>query len=219
MAKKQFDLIVFDWDGTLMDSTAAIVVSIQAAARDLGLPIPAKTDAAYVIGLGLMEAMQTVMPGLEAAQYQRMVERYRYHYLSRGQETTLFDGVRAMLDDLLSQGYFLAVATGKSRVGLNRALAQSGLTSLFHATRCADETFSKPHPAMLLELCRELGRDKLRTVMIGDTTHDLQMANNAGSAAVAVQYGAHPLKMLEELNPMYSAASVSQLHDWLNNHA
>lgn len=219
MAKKQFDLIVFDWDGTLMDSTAAIVVSIQAAARDLGLPVPAKTEAAYVIGLGLLEAMQTVIPGLEAAQYQRMVERYRYHYLSRGQETTLFDGVRTMLEDLLGQGYFLAVATGKSRVGLNRALAQSGLTSLFHATRCADETFSKPNPAMLLELCRELGRDKARTLMIGDTTHDLQMAHNAGSAAVAVQYGAHPLKMLEECKPMYSASSVSQLHEWLNSNA
>ncbi|MBI3229736.1 MAG: HAD-IIIA family hydrolase [Burkholderiales bacterium] len=219
MAKKQFDFIVFDWDGTLMDSTAAIVLSIQAAARDLGLPVPDKKQAAFVIGLGLMEAMQTVMPGLAPAQYQRMVERYRYHYLSRGEDTTLFDGVRPMLEDLLGQGYFLAVATGKSRVGLNRALAQSGLTSLFHATRCADETFSKPHPAMLLELCRELGQDKGRTVMIGDTTHDLQMANNAGAAAVAVQYGAHPPKMLTDLNPLYCAETVPQLHDWLNGNA
>ncbi len=219
MAKKQFDFIVFDWDGTLMDSTAAIVLSIQAAAKDLGLPVPSKSQASYVIGLGLMEAMQTVMPDLPASQYQRMVERYRYHSIKHGQETTLFDGVRTMLEDLQSQGYFLAVATGKSRVGLNRALAQSGLTSVFHATRCADETFSKPHPAMLLELCRELGQDKARTVMIGDTTHDLQMANNAGAAAVAVQYGAHPVTMLEECNPMYSAASVTQLHDWLNGHA
>jgi phosphoglycolate phosphatase len=185
----------------------------------LSLPVPSKTQASYVIGLGLMEAMQTVMPDLSAAQYQRMVERYRYHYINRGDDTTLFDGVRPMLEDLQGQGYFLAVATGKSRVGLNRALAQSGLTSLFHATRCADETFSKPHPAMLLELCRELGQDKARTVMIGDTTHDLLMANNAGAAAVAVEYGAHPVNLLEECKPRYSAASVTQLHNWLNGQA
>lgn len=218
MAKKKFDLIVFDWDGTLMDSTAAIVRSIQASAKDLGLPVPDDTAASYVIGLGLQDAMEHAMPGLEAKDYQRMVERYRYHYLSRDHELTLFDGAREMLEDLSQQGYFLAVATGKSRVGLNRVLDAVKLLSLFDATRCADETFSKPHPAMLHELTRELGQDMGRTVMIGDTTHDLLMAQNAGAAGIAVQYGAHPAEQLHALNPIYSATSVAELHAWLSEH-
>jgi phosphoglycolate phosphatase len=216
MARNQFDLIVFDWDGTLMDSTAAIVKCIQAAAKDLGLPIPHEREAAYVIGLGLLEAMQAVLPNLDPKYYPRMVERYRYHYLSRDHELTLFDGVPEMLAGLAHQGYFLAVATGKSRVGLNRALDAAKLLSVFDATRCADETFSKPHPAMLQELTRELGQDIRRTVMIGDTTHDLQMAINAGAAGVAVHYGAHPADDLGALNPLFAASSVAQLHAWLN---
>ena len=219
MARKQFDLIVFDWDGTLMDSTSTIVKCIQASAKDLGLPIPGAAAAAHVIGLGLQEAMQAVMPDVEAKYHARMVERYRYHYLSRDHELTLFDGVMAMLQDLSQQAYFLAVATGKSRVGLNRSMNASKLLSMFDATRCADETFSKPHPAMLLELTRELGQDIKRTVMIGDTSHDLLMANNAGAAAIAVQYGAHPIEQLDACAPLYSAATVAQLHDWLNEHA
>lgn len=219
MARKQFDLIVFDWDGTLMDSTSAIVKCIQAAARDLGLPVPRDADASHVIGLGLHEAMQAVMPNIDPAMVPRMVERYRFHYLSRDHELVLFDGVRDMLSELSQQAYFLAVATGKSRVGLNRALNAVGLLSLFDATRCADETFSKPHPAMLQELTRELGQDMRRTVMIGDTTHDLLMANNAGAAGIAVQYGAHPSAQLDTCQPLYSAASVQQLHQWLSENA
>jgi phosphoglycolate phosphatase len=219
MPKKQFDLIVFDWDGTLMDSTAAIVRCIQAAARDLGLPVPNTRAASFVIGLGLQDAMQTVLPGLEAKYYPRMVERYRYHYLSRDHELVLFDGVREMLSDLSQQGYFLAVATGKSRVGLNRALDHAGLLSVFDATRCADETFSKPHPAMLMELTRELGQDMKRTVMIGDTSHDLQMAVSAGASGIGVHYGAHTPDELRVFNPVYSAESVPQLHAWLNDNA
>ena len=219
MARKQFDLIVFDWDGTLMDSTSAIVKCIQASARDLGLPIPHDDDASHVIGLGLHEAMQAVMPNIDPAFYPRMVERYRIHYLSKHHELVLFDGVREMLNELSQEGYFLAVATGKSRVGLNRALNAVGLLSLFDATRCADETFSKPHPAMLQELTRELGQDLKRTVMIGDTSHDLLMANNAGAAGVAVQYGAHPLEQLDACKPLYSAATVGQLHQWLTENA
>ena len=219
MPRKQFDLIVFDWDGTLMDSTSAIVKCIQASARDLGLPIPHDDDASHVIGLGLHEAMQAVMPNIDPAFYPRMVERYRIHYLSKHHELVLFDGVREMLNELSQEGYFLAVATGKSRVGLNRALNAVGLLSLFDATRCADETFSKPHPAMLQELTRELGQDLKRTVMIGDTSHDLLMANNAGAAGVAVQYGAHPLEQLDACKPLYSAATVGQLHQWLTENA
>lgn len=202
-----------------MDSTGTIVKCIQSAARDLGLPVPNEKAASYVIGLGLQDAMQAALPGLDPKYYPRIVERYRYHYLSTDQELTLFDGVTDMLTDLSQQGYFLAVATGKSRVGLNRALDTVKLMSVFDATRCADETFSKPHPAMLQELTRELGQDMKRTVMIGDTTHDLQMAVNAGAAGVAVHYGAHSPEELRSLAPLYAANSVRDLHAWLNENA
>lgn len=219
MARKQFDLIVFDWDGTLMDSTATIVKCIQSAARDLGLAVPSDAAAAHVIGLGLMEAMQAVMPNLDPAMVGRMVERYRYHFLTKDHELVLFEGVPAMLEELSQLGYFLAVATGKSRVGLNRALNAARLLSTFDATRCADETFSKPHPAMLQELTRELGQDMRRTVMIGDTTHDLLMANNAGAAGIAVEYGAHPTQQLLACNPVFTAKNVPELHRWLIDNA
>lgn len=219
MEKKQFDLIVFDWDGTLMDSTATIVACIQAAARDLGLPAPDNKRAAYVIGLGLQDAMQAVLPDLEPKYYPHMVERYRYHYLTRDKGLALFEGVPEMLDELSQQGYFLAVATGKSRVGLNRSLDAANLLSVFDATRCADETFSKPHPAMLQELTRELGQNMQRTVMIGDTTHDLQMAINAGATGIAVHYGAHSAPELQALNPLYAASSVFELRAWLSENA
>ncbi len=202
-----------------MDSTSTIVKCIQAAARDLALPVPRDDAAAHVIGLGLHEAMQAVMPDVDPKYYPRMVERYRYHFLSRDHELALFDGVQDMLTELSQQGYFLAVATGKSRVGLNRAMNDVKLLSMFDATRCADETFSKPHPAMLQELTRELGQDMKRTVMIGDTTHDLLMANSAGAAGIAVQYGAHPVDQLDACNPLYSAATVAELHRWLSENA
>lgn len=219
MKYSNFDLIVFDWDGTLMDSTAAIVKSIQAAAADLELPVPDKEAASYVIGLGLREAMESVVPGLEPQYYPRMVDRYRHHYLIKSQELDLFEGVRAMLEDLTHRGHYLAVATGKSRAGLNRALQETQLGSFFHATRCADETFSKPHPAMLNELTRELGQAMGRTVMIGDTTHDLLMASNAGASGIAVRYGAHPEKELLMHRPIFTAGSVPHLHTWLLENA
>jgi phosphoglycolate phosphatase len=219
MPRQKFDLIVFDWDGTLMDSTATIVKCIQAAAKDIGVVPPSDQAAAHVIGLRLAEALQTVVPNIDPALYPKLVERYRYHYLTKDHELVLFPGVREMLDELSQAGYFLAVATGKSRVGLNRALNGVGLLSLFDATRCADETFSKPHPAMLQELTRELGQDLRRTVMIGDTTHDLLMANNAGASAVAVEYGAHPVHQLEACRPVFSAKTVSELHRWLSENA
>jgi phosphoglycolate phosphatase len=219
MPRQQFDLIVFDWDGTLMDSTAHIARSIQAACRDLGLPVPADEAARYVIGLGLRDALQIAAPSLDPAEYPRLAERYRFHYLVKDASTELFAGVRELLAELRSQGYLLAVATGKSRVGLNRALDEVRLTSVFDGTRCADETFSKPHPAMLHELTRELGQDLERTVMIGDTTHDLQMAINAGAAGVAVTYGAHSADSLVKLEPRFVADSVGVLGDWLREHA
>jgi len=199
-----------------MDSTGTIVNCIQAAARDVGLPVPDDHAAAQVIGLSLQRAMETAIPEMRAEQYPRLVERYRYRYLNQDSNLALFDGVPEMLTDLSAQGYFLAVATGKSRVGLNRALQASGLASLFDATRCADETFSKPHPAMLQELTHQLGQNMQRTVMIGDTTHDLLLAQNAGASGIAVYYGAHPPHELDQLAPIYAASSTAELHAWLN---
>ena len=219
MAQQNFDLIVFDWDGTLMNSTVHITRSIQAACRDLGLPVPDDISASYVIGLGLRDALEIAVPTLKPEDYPKLTERYRVHYLAGDRTTELFVGVREMLTDLREAGYFLAVATGKSRVGLNRALDAVRLTGMFDATRCADETFSKPNPAMLHELTRELGQDLRRTVMIGDTTHDLQMAVNAGAAAVAVTYGAHPVDALLALEPRFCANNVSELAAWLRQNA
>jgi phosphoglycolate phosphatase len=219
MARHRYDLIVFDWDGTLMNSTAHIARSIQAACRDLGVPVPAEEAASYVIGLGLRDALAIAAPSLDPGDYPRLAERYRYHYLVKGVRTELFAGARELLEELRDAGYLLAVATGKSRVGLNRALDEVQLTSLFDGTRCADETFSKPHPAMLQELTRELGQDLERTVMIGDTTHDLQMALNAGAHGVAVAYGAHRADALAKLAPRFLAESVPALATWLRENA
>lgn len=202
-----------------MDSTATIVKCIQASARDLGLPVPDERAASYVIGLSLSDAMQMAMPDVDPKYYPRMVERYRYHYLAKDHELPLFAGVKQMLTELSQDGYFLAVATGKSRVGLNRAMHSTNLLAMFDATRCADETFSKPHPAMLQELTRELGQDAKRTLMIGDTTHDLQMALNAGVASIAVEYGAHDALSLAQLDPLFSAKTVAELHVWLSQNA
>lgn len=212
---ERFDLIVFDWDGTLMDSAGAIVRAMQAAARDLGLPEPAEERARYVIGLGLVDALQHAVPELAPEDYARMVERYRHHYLSRDHELVLFDGVGDVLGALSERGHLLGVATGKSRLGLDRVRGRTGLGAYFHSTRCADECFSKPHPAMLEEIMSELGVLPERTLMVGDTTHDLQMARNAGTAALAVSFGAHPRAALQAETPLSCLDSPRELVDWL----
>lgn len=216
---ERYDLIVFDWDGTLMDSAAAIVNAILAASRDLNLPEPPEARARHVIGLGLADALRHAVPELPERDYPRMVERYRHHYLSKDSELSLFPGVFEMLGDLAAAGRLLAVATGKSRLGLNRALEQSGLGALFHSTRCADECFSKPHPAMLEEIMDELGVARERTLMVGDTTHDLQMARNAGVAALAVAFGAHPLSALRTELSVDILATPAELAQWLKVNA
>lgn len=218
MAERNFDLIVFDWDGTLMDSTATIVESIQAACADLDLPVPSREQASHVIGLSLMGAVQAVVPGLDEAGCQRLAERYRHHFLARDHDLVLFEGVRELLDWLRGEGYQLAVATGKARRGLSRVLASSGLEAVFDATRCADESFSKPHPGMLLELMGELFVTPERTLMIGDTTHDLLMAKNAGTHALAMTYGAHPIEQLEAEAPRALLDSMAALRTWLACH-
>lgn len=212
---KTFELIVFDWDGTLMDSAAAIASAIRAAAMDLGLDPPSEARARHVIGLGLEDALAQAMPQLEPQRYGEISERYRYHYLAQDQGLSLFSGALELLEELSNAGHMLAIATGKSRLGLDRALEVSGVGSFFHGTRCADECFSKPHPQMLDELIAEFGTRPETTLMIGDTTHDLQMARNAGVAALAVSYGAHPRQVLEAESPLLCANSVIDLAAWL----
>jgi phosphoglycolate phosphatase len=216
---RQFDLVVFDWDGTLYDSTALIVRSIQAACLDVGLDKPSDQDAAYVIGLGLQDALARVAPGLSEQQVREMALRYRHHYFRCQHELSLFPGVLDLLAALKARHHWLAVATGKNRQGLNEALAHAELRSVFDATRTADETASKPHPQMLNELMRELGVEADRTLMIGDTTHDLQLASNAGVASVGVSYGAHDHQEFAVHKPRHVAHSVSELHNWLLEHA
>jgi len=215
---RRFDLIAFDWDGTLFDSTALITRCIQDACRDVGVAVPSDADAAYVIGLGLHDALQHAAPGLEPARYPELGARYRHHYLARQDELLLFEGTLPMLQDLKARNHWLAVATGKGRRGLDQALAQSQLGPLFDATRTADETASKPHPRMLLELMAEFGVDPARTLMIGDTTHDLQLAANAGTPRVGVSFGAHDHASFEPFEPLFVAHSTRELHDWLLGH-
>lgn len=216
---RAFRLLVFDWDGTLADSTAIIANAIQQACRDLELAPPDDGSARFVIGLGLADALRHVAPGLAAADYPRLSDRYREHYLARDPEIPLFPGAREMLDELDARGFLLAVATGKSRVGLTRALQQQGLAHRFVATRCADEGMPKPHPDMLLALMDRCGVAPEETLMIGDTTHDLELARNAGASAVAVTYGAHPLAGLAGLSPLATLASIGELAAWLRVNA
>jgi phosphoglycolate phosphatase len=211
----KYELIVFDWDGTLLDSAAAIVHAIQAACRDLDLPVPDDARARHVIGLGLVDAMRHAVPDLQPENYQVMAERYRFHYLSGDHNLTLFAGVPDMLARLQAAGHTLAIATGKSRLGLERALDHSQLRPYFMASRCADECHSKPHPQMLEELTAEFGIAAEATVMIGDTSHDLLMARNAGVDSLAVTYGAHPHEHLLEHGPRALLDSVPELDRWL----
>lgn len=216
---KRYPLIVFDWDGTLMDSAAAIVHAVQAAARDLDLEPPPDSRARHIIGLGLGDALRHALPDLPEERYGELSTRYRHHYLARDHELELFAGVEAMMRGLGEAGYMLAIATGKSRLGLDRALEVSGIRDLFHASRCADECRSKPHPQMLEELLDEFGVSAEAALMIGDTSHDLLMARNAGVDGLAVAYGAHPRTELEALEPVFCAGSIAELDAWLKLNA
>jgi phosphoglycolate phosphatase len=213
-----FDLIVFDWDGTLFDSTALIVRCIQNACVDVGAPRPSDVQAAYVIGLGLADALRHVAPGLPPERYPALGARYRHHYVASQHELSLFAGTLEMLHALKAREHRLAVATGKGRRGLDDALAHSQLHGLFDSTRTADETASKPDPRMLVELMDELGVQPERTLMVGDTTHDLQLARNAGTASVAVSFGAHEHESFTAFGPLHVAHSTRELHDWLLAH-
>ncbi|MFG6468752.1 HAD family hydrolase [Roseateles sp. BYS87W] len=216
---QRFDLIAFDWDGTLFDSTALIARCIQRAAVDIGVPEPDFERAKYVIGLGLRDALEHAVPDLPEARYPELGLRFRHHYLSAEDELSFFDGTLDMLAALKARHHWLAVATGKTRKGLDRLLHARELQRVFDGTRTADETQSKPHPQMLLELMREFGVEPERTLMIGDTTHDLQLAANAGAPCVAVSFGAHDPDAFAPFNPLFIAHSTRELHDWLVAHA
>ncbi|MBA4329775.1 MAG: HAD family hydrolase [Polaromonas sp.] len=214
-----FDLIAFDWDGTLFDSTKIIVRCIQAAVRDVGGTVPTDEAAGYVIGLGLMQALAHAAPDVPESKYPELGARYRHHYIAHQNDISLFEGVLPLLAALKSRGHRLAVATGKSRHGLDEALQAVELKGRFDASRTADETAGKPHPRMLHELMDQFGVTPARTLMIGDTTHDLQMAVNAGCASIGVSYGAHEFAAFEVLKPRFVAHSVAELNDWLAVHA
>ena len=216
---RQFDLICFDWDGTLFDSTAIIVRSIQQAVLDVGGAKPTDEAASYVIGMALMPALAHAAPDVPKEKYPLLGERYRHHYLATQHDISLFDGVLPMLAGLKGRHHWLTVATGKSRRGLDDVLASRQLHGIFDGSRTADETAGKPHPRMLHELMREFGAEPERTLMIGDTTHDLQMAVNAGCASVGVSYGAHEPSEFGALRPRFIAHSATELHRWLADNA
>jgi phosphoglycolate phosphatase len=216
---RQFDLIAFDWDGTLFDSTRIIVRCIQRAVVDVGGKMPSDKAAAYVIGLGLTQALAHAAPDVPKENYPQLGARYRHHYIAQQNDLSLFEGVLPLLHELKGRRHWLAVATGKSRRGLDDVLETVQLKGMFDGSRTADETAGKPHPLMLHELMREFGTTPARTLMIGDTTHDLQMAINAGCAAVGVSYGAHEPAEFDVLKPLFVARSVRDLHKWLLENA
>lgn len=212
----KYELLIFDWDGTLMDSAGHIVASLQGAARDMDLPVPPPERASYVIGLGLTQALEYLFPMLPEADHPRLADCYRNHYLGQDHTIPLFAGADSMLRRLHARGHVLAVATGKSRRGLERAMQHTALEPIFTATRTADQTFSKPHPAMIEEIIAEVGGRPETTLMIGDTSHDLQMAVNAGVAGLGVSYGAHEMDLLQACNPLAIVDTMVALANWLD---
>lgn len=219
MADLRFPLVIFDWDGTLADSTAVIKRALQRSAEDLGYPVPTDAQASFIIGMGLRPALAHAIPSLRDEDLLPLTDRFRHHFTTNENEIVLFEGVHEMLAALKSRGHWLAVATGKSRRGLDRAFDTLGLREYFVASRCADEGFSKPHPGMLHALFDETGMSAADAVMIGDTTHDLQLAENAGTASIAVTYGAHERELLTAHKPLTLVDSVSALRAFLEAQA
>lgn len=213
--QQDIELVIFDWDGTLIDSQANIVQCLQWMINDLKLPERTETQLSNIIGLGLHEALGELFPEYDTQAYQKMVDRYRYHFLS-SDPSLPFPGAEDVLSHLANNRYLLAVATGKGRRGLDKALDSTGFRQWFHATRCADETRSKPHPQMLEEILDELGVEPHRAVMIGDTEYDLQMAKSAGVHAIGVSYGVHDVSRLQQCEPRAVIDEIRALLDWLS---
>lgn len=215
---QRYPLIVFDWDGTLFDSAGNIVRSLQAAVAELGGTPPSDETARHVIGLDLQQALQLAAPDIPLHRHPLLAQAYRAQYRQHQHDICLFEGVHDMLLSLKGKGHMLAIATGKSRTGLNEALDAVGLSHMFDATRTADQTAGKPDPMMLHELMDELNTAPVQTLMVGDTTHDLLMAHNAACPAVAVTYGAHDASGLAALRPLHVASSITDLRQWLLQH-
>lgn len=213
---KRYKAVIFDWDGTVMDSTACIVGAIQAACVDLGVPVPSVEEASWVIGLSLDSALQRCAPGLPTERIPFFIERYRHHFFLYDRQLALFDGILPLLDDLKSREIRLGVATGKTRLGLDRVLQANQLEDRFDCTRCADESRGKPHPAMLFDIMKRLDLDPQHVLMVGDTTHDVQMATSAGVDSMAVTYGAHSKRTLLLSEPTVMVSSVKEMRDWLS---
>ena len=212
-----YKLLIFDWDGTVIDSAARIVSSMQKASLDLGYGELTDTAVRHIIGLGLPEALVVLIPSIDEQGIQAMRERYGYYFLNADETPVeLFDGVAASLARLKKRGYRLAVATGKSRRGLEQAFDETGLRDLFEISRCADETLSKPDPLMLQEILEQTGVKASEALMIGDTSFDLEMAVNAGVDRVACTYGAHPLDRLTPWAPVLFADQFTALESWLD---
>lgn len=212
---KHYQAVIFDWDGTLMDSTHSIVESIQLASADVGLNVPSTLQASWIIGLSLESGLYKAVPDLTAEQMPLFLDRYRHHFMQRDTSIKMFDGAVAMLDQLRQRVIPINVATGKSRLGLDRVLKTVNLTEYFHVTRCADETRGKPDPLMLHEILWELDLEPQHVLMVGDTTHDIYMAHNAGMDSVAVSYGAHDVVTLEKAEPTVMVDSVAEMQDWI----
>lgn len=213
-----YRLLVFDWDGTLLDSVGSIVACMEATVDEVGLePVPPERIR-RAVGMGLQETLDALVPGTDEATRGRIVECYRHFWLSVYRtRPTPFEGVERVLEELVEDGYLMAVATGKGRRGLDLDFEATGLGRWFHASRTADETFSKPHPRMLEELLNELGAHPSEALMVGDTTFDLEMARNAGVAAVAVETGSHRTAELRDLEPVACLPSVRHLRAWLTD--
>ena len=214
----KYRLIVFDWDGTILDSPAGIAEAIQASCGDLGLEVPDRARASHVIGLGLPELMRIVAPALPQERYPEFIEAYRNHFRTREPTMQLFPGMRELLQEE-SKHRLLGIATAKSRRGLERTLDTTGLRPHFRASRTADETHPKPHPAMLLEIMEETGVEASSVLMVGDTSHDMEMARAAGVDALAMTYGAHPEAALRDCGPLGCFSSVRDLSLWLKTNA
>lgn len=199
-----YKVIIFDWDGTLMDSIDKIVASMKAAAKDCQLVIPSSDTVRNIIGLRLDKAMQAIFPQQSSQQQATMVEAYRFQYLALDKlhPTPFYPGIESWLSDLKAQGYLLAVATGKGRNGLDRLLDKFAVRDLFVVTYCADETESKPDPLMLNRILSDLNLRPEQALMVGDSSYDLEMANNAGIDCLGVSYGVHSNQVLNKFNPI-----------------
>jgi phosphoglycolate phosphatase len=215
--QRQYELLIFDWDGTLMDSEAHIVECLERAMRAVDMePLPS-SELRQVIGLGLEEAIAGILPQAPAPVRQQAVTAFREHFLSpHPTPSKLFPDLNEVLQTLRQQGYAMAVATGKSRRGLDKVMKQTGLGEYFSVSRCADETFSKPHPLMVEEILTDMNTSPQRALVIGDTEFDLQMAANAGVPAVGVSYGVHGIERLESASPLTILHRIAELPEWLN---